>query len=123
MASSLGPARYLWCGCDGCRTEEAGPNRRGDPLPASKVTTIPKARGKWSTTSATNTTGSITRPVTTKKLGMNKALPKNSSLTLAGSVLYRAVGRQSRQERADGKSSSALHTGKRTAERGGEATD
>jgi hypothetical protein len=45
---------------------------------------IPKASGRWSTMLPTTTIGSINKPVTIMKLGMNKAFPKNSSLTLAG---------------------------------------
>ena len=58
---------------------------------------IPIASGKWSTMLPAKATGSISRPVTIKKLGMNRAFPKNPRRI----VVYCAVDRQPREERAD----------------------
>jgi hypothetical protein len=67
----------------------------------SRATTIPKASGKWSTSSPAKASGAIKRPVTIKKLGMEQGFPKELQLDPCRIVLVRAVDRQSRQERAD----------------------
>jgi hypothetical protein len=45
---------------------------------------IPVTSPTLSTTPCANATGSMRKPVTMKKLGMNRALPKKSSLDFVG---------------------------------------
>ena len=54
------------------------------PLPMISAPTTATARPKLSMMLRTNTIGSIRKPVTTKNIGMKKALPMNSSFSFAG---------------------------------------